>query len=325
MLGPFEWFQTVRVLYQLARFYPELVDCSAPLQRVPDELKSLAAPGPFAYQDGGYGAIYKSEYFPLEAGKEARYRVTYPTGDGPHPAIVFSGGGGDDGSGYADLANHWASHGFVVFQPVHFDSFTHYHHISRSKVWAHWRTTWDVWGLVLGEERMWRARCEDISRLLDEVGDFEGRIDVNRIGIGGYSYGAHVACLLGGAQLMARSGRFSMPDKRFKAVLSISGEHGAKRPPKSVWRNLKAPFLLITGDRDKTVWGRNFREKLEPYRFAPEGKKEKLIIAGANHFALSGRLFETAKHPADVAAQTAIFDIVRGATTKFWKEQLDAT
>ena len=322
MLGPFEWYQTVRVLYQLARFYPELIDCSAPLQRVPDELKPLAAPGPCEFRDGGYGAIVNSEFFPLKEGNEARYRVTYPIGDGQYPAIVFSGGGGDDGSGYVDLANHWASHGFVVLQPVHFDSFTHYHHVSRSKVQAHYRTTWDVWGLVLGEDRMWRARCNDISRLLDEIGDFEGRINTDCIGIGGYSYGAHVACLLGGAQLMARNGRFSMPDKRFKAVLSISGEHGAKRLPKSVWKTLRAPFLLVTGDRDKTVWGRNFREKLEAYRHAPPGNKEKLVIHGANHFALSGRLFETATHPADVAAQTAIFDIVRGATTKFWIEQL---
>ena len=324
MLGPFEWSQTVRVLYQLARFYPELIDCSAPLQRVPAPLQPLAAPGPYEFRDGGYGAIVKSQLFPLREGSAARYRVTYPLGDGPFAAIVFSGGGGDDGSGYADLANHWASHGFVVFQPVHFDSFTHYHHVSRSRVWAHWRTTWDVWGLVLGEERMWRARCEDISRLLDDVGDFDGRVDTDRLGIGGYSYGAHVACLMGGAQLMARSGRFNLRDKRFKAVLSISGEHGAKRLPKGVWKTLTTPFLLVTGDRDKTVWGRNFREKLEAYRHAPPGNKEKIIIPGANHFALSGRLWETAKHPADVAAQTAIFDIVRGATTKFWMEQLGA-
>lgn len=324
MLGPFEWYQTARVVYQLARFYPELTNCAAPLQSVPDELQPLAMAGPFAYEDGGYGAIVNSEFFPIREGSTARYRVTYPVGDGPFPAIVFSGGGGDDGSGYIDLAHHWASHGFVVLQPVHFDSFTHYHHVSKSVLWAHWRTTCDVWGLVLGEERMWRARCNDISRLLDEIGDFDGRIDTNRIGIGGYSYGAHVACLMGGAQLMARNGRFSMPDNRFKAVLSISGEHGAKRLPKSVWKTLSAPFLLITGDRDKTVWGRNFREKLEAYRHAPDGAKEKLIIAGANHFALSGRLWETAKHPADMAAQTAIYHIVRGATTKFWKEQLGA-
>ena len=324
MLGPFEWYQTVRVLYHLARFYPELTDCAAPLQPVPDDLKPLAAPGSCEWQDGGYGAIVNSEIFPLKEGREARYRVTYPVGDGKYPAIVFSGGGGDDGSGYLDLAHHWASHGFVVLQPVHFDSFTHYHHVSKSKVWAHWRTTWDVWGLVLGEERMWRARCNDISRLLDEIGDFDGRIDTDRIGIGGYSYGAHVACLMGGAQLMARSGRFHLRDSRFKAVLSISGEHGAKRLPKSVWKTLSAPFMLITGDRDKTVWGRSYREKLEAYRFAPEGLKQKLIVQGANHFALSGRLFETATHPADVAAQTAIFDIVRGATTRFWIEQLCA-
>jgi predicted dienelactone hydrolase len=306
MLGPFEWFQTARVLFQLARFYPELNDCSAPLIPIPAELQELALPGPHE----------------VEVWRQDNERFTFPIGLKNCPTIVFSGGGGDDGTGYELLVKHWASHGFVVLQPVHFDSYQHHLADTKSVFWAHQRTTWDVWGLVLGEKRLWQARCEDISRILDEVGDFEGRIDPENIGVGGYSYGAHIACLLGGAKMRTRQGTLSWRDERFRAVVNISGEAGALRQPKGVWRTLEVPTLFVTGDRDKSVWGRDVSAKLEAFRHTPSGQKQLVKIDGASHFAFSGRLFEEAKHPCDVEAQAAIFGIVKSATTKFWMERL---
>ena len=306
MLGPFEWFQTARVLFQLARFYPELTDCRAPLISVPTELQPLAAPGKY----------------PVEVLSKPHYRATFPVGARNCPTVVFSGGGGDDGTGYGLLVDHWASHGFVVLQPVHFDSYQHHLAEVKSPIRAHRQTTWDVWGLVLGEERLWRARCRDINNLLDEVGDFEGRIDLERIGVGGYSYGAQVACVLGGVEMRTRQGRLKWREHRAKAILNISGEAGALTQPKGTWGKLQLPTLFVTGDGDKSVWGRDVNAKLEAYRHAPEGKKELLSIEGASHFAFSGRLLETAHHPADLEAQRAIFGIVKAATTQFWLAQL---
>lgn len=306
VLGPFEWFQTARVLVQLARFYPELTHCAAPLLSIPADLAPLATRG----------------HHPFEIIHRPHYRLTFPVQLRGCPAIVFSGGGGDDGTGYEALVQHWASHGFVVLQPVHFDSYRHHFEETKSKFWAHQQTTWDVWGLVLGEKRLWRARCEDISRLLDEVGDFAGRIDLARVGMGGYSYGAQVACIVGGAAMRTRQGYLRWRDERFKAVLNISGETGALRQPKGVWQGLHLPTLFVTGDGDKSVWGRDVRAKLEAFARTPRGRKELLNIRGATHFSFSGRLLETATHPADIEAQSAIFGLVKAATTKFWCQQL---
>lgn len=308
MLGPYEWWVTCRVLYNLAKFYPELTKCAAPLVPVPPELETLAARGKYE----------------IEVVNRPHHRLTFPVEAHNGPAIVFSGGGGDDGTGYELLVQHWATHGFTVMQPVHFDSYNHHHAETGSVFWGHQKTTWDVWGLVLGEKRLWQARCEDITRLLDEIGDFDGRIDLNRIGLGGYSYGAHVALILGGAQMRTRQGRFTWREERAKAVVNISGEAGALSQPKGVWKTLEVPTLFVTGDGDKSVWGRDVDAKLEAFRLAPDELKELLNLRGATHFSFSGRLLETATHPADIEAQKAIFGMVKAVTTRFWQEKLSS-
>ncbi len=316
MLGPYEWSQTVRILWNLYRFSREMGRFEAPLQAVPPELCPFAYAGEFDFGEENH----------------AHFRATFPRDEEGNalknrPAILFSGGGGDDGTGYYLLAQHWASHGFIVLQPKHADAFTRHFDATGHYISAQRHTTWDVWGLALCEPRPWRARCEDLSGLLDEVGDFEGRLNTSRIGVGGYSFGAHVACLLGGVRFRARGQSFGSRDSRIKAVLNMASEGGVLAQPKGVWRGLEVPMLLVTGDRDRTVWGEDFRAKLREVELAPRDLVQTLVIPGANHFSFVGRLFEVVKdassvHPADVAAQKAIFSIVKGATTRYWRERL---
>ena len=319
MLGPYEWAQTVRILWNLARFSREMNYFAAPLQKIPAELCSFAANGKFDYAEENH----------------PHFRATFPLDESAtplknRPTVLFSGGGGDDGTGYYLLARHWASHGFVVLQPKHADAYTRHFDATGHFLPAQRRTTWDVWGLALCEPRPWRARCEDMSSLLDEVGDFDGRVDTSRIGVGGYSFGGHVACLLGGVRFRARGESFIARDKRIKAIINLSSEGGVLAQPKNVWRSLEVPMLLLTGERDKTVWGEDYRAKMREVKCAPQSLIETRVIPGANHFSFVGRLFEVIEdiskiHPADIAAQTVIFSIVKGATTKYWCEQLGAT
>lgn len=307
MLGPFEWNQTVRVLWNLAQFVPDMKQFSAPLVAMPAALEPYNAPG-----------IYE-----IEVRDEAHFRATFPVGALNRPAIVFSGGGAEDPTGYGLIVRFWASHGFVVLQPLHSDAHTLHMREAKHPILGWRRTIWDVWGLALGENRMWRARCDDVSRLLDEIGDFQGRIDTQKIGAGGYSFGAHVASLLGGVRFDGRDGSFFAPDARIKAVLRVSGESGARWQRKSAWDRLKVPFLVITGSADRTVWGRDYRSKWEAFRRAPSPQKAMIEIAGANHFAFLGRLLESATHPADIAAQQRICDVVKTATLRFWQATLE--
>ncbi len=316
MLGPYEWSQTVRILWNLTRFSREMNRFEAPLQSIPPELCPSASNGEFDYGEENH-AHFRATFPQNETGASLRNR----------PAILFSGGGGDDGTGYYLLARHWASHGFVVLQPKHADAFSRHFDATGHYLSAQRHTTWDVWGLALCEPRPWRARCEDLSGLLDEVGDFDGRVNTSRIGVGGYSFGAHVACLLGGVRFRARGVCFRSRDPRIKAVLNMASEGGVLAQPKGVWRGLEVPMLLVTGERDRTVWGEDFRAKLREVELAPQNLVQIRVIPGANHFSFVGRLFETIPdlskiHPADIAAQKAIFAVVKGATTRFWQQQL---
>ena len=206
MLGPYEWSQTVRILWNLYRFSREMNRFEAPLQGIPPDLCPFASSGEFDYREENHAHFRAT--FPVDSvGEPLRNR----------PLILFSGGGGDDGTGYFLLARHWASHGFVVLQPK-----------PRRRLFAPFRgggafhpraTTHDVGRVGFGVVRaapVARA-CVDMSGLLDEVGDFDGRVDTGRIGVGGYSFGGHVACMLGGVRFRARGESFGARDERVKS------------------------------------------------------------------------------------------------------------
>lgn len=106
-------------------------------------------------------------------GEDLQVRVSAPATGGDLPVIVFSHGFGWSMNGYAPLADHWASQGFVVIQPTHLDS----------------RTL----GIPHEDPRtpqMWRIRIEDLALVLDGLDVLEasvpglgGRIDHSRIAV----------------------------------------------------------------------------------------------------------------------------------------------
>ena len=88
---------------------------------------------------GNAPALYKAEPGPFSVGvttdlevrvpdrnRSLQLTVAYPKGgskvNGPFPLIVFFHGALCSGEGYAELADHWASHGYVVILPSHTSS-----------------------------------------------------------------------------------------------------------------------------------------------------------------------------------------------------------
>jgi predicted dienelactone hydrolase len=49
--------------------------------------------------------------------RELHLDIRYPEGDGVFPLVVFHHGALCTAAGYGDLANYWASHGYVVVMP----------------------------------------------------------------------------------------------------------------------------------------------------------------------------------------------------------------
>ena len=108
---------------------------------------------------------------------------------GPYPLVVLSPGFAIASSSYAWLAEHLASHGFVVVSPQHHES--------------------------LDPGMLWQStieRPQDILMVfayIDEWvkagGEFEGLIDNETVAVVGHSYGGYTALAAAGAQLDTRA------------------------------------------------------------------------------------------------------------------------
>ena len=195
-------------------------------------------------------------------------RVTYPKGDALAPVVVFSHGLYGSKDGYQPLARFWASHGYVVIQPTHPDSLRE--------------------GFKERAEAMraWDERPKQISAVIDALGTIEektgGKLDRERIGVGGHSFGAHTSMLIGGAVVFP--GRLSFRDPRVKCTLLISpqGVGGILRPDS--WKDYAVPALVITGSEDRSqITEATPESRLDPFKLGPDGKMQLVWIEGAHH------------------------------------------
>ena len=251
-------------------------------------------------------------------GKDLAYKVSYPEGDGPYPLIVFSHGFGGSKDAFSTIARHWADHGYVVLQPTHDDGL-------RRRDGDH----------TAGGGRLGRlgaggllAGLNDPDRIADRVADLvlildslakiekaapglEGRIDAKRIGVGGHSFGAYTAMLIGGVtvDLGGEQGR-SFRDPRVTCILPISAQGtGQQGLTEGSWAGLTIPMMTITGTRDQGVGGQGVEWKKEPYRFSPPGSKYLVVIDGANHLSFGGGLG---------LRGSGVTDVVKLTSTLFW-------
>ena len=126
--------------------------------------------------------------------KDLQLRITYPDSGGPFPVIVFSHGAFGSKDNYLPLAEYWAGYGYVILQPTHSDS--------------------RALGVRPGDPQAfqdWQSRPADISFVLDSLEELptkepalRGKMDAGRIGVGGHSFGANTAQLVGGAKAFPR-------------------------------------------------------------------------------------------------------------------------
>ena len=216
--------------------------------------------------------------------KELTVRVYYPKGDGPFPVIVFSHGFGANTEAFAGVSRHWVGHGYITIHPQHADART-----------ADAKPTLPKFGGLRSLTAGIAERVRDVSTVFDALDELEknapdlkGKMDRNRIGVSGHSYGACVAMLIGGATIEAEGKTRSFADPRVKCILPISaagsGEYGLT---KESWKKADLPALYITGTKDLRP-GYDASWRREPFDGSPPKDKYLLVIDGANHFSFGG-------------------------------------
>ncbi|MFT3764963.1 MAG: alpha/beta fold hydrolase [Minicystis sp.] len=224
---------------------------------------------------------------------DLQVRVSAPVTGSELPILLLSHGHGpsnhlSSSNGYAPLANHYAAHGFVVIQPTHLDSKT-----------LPFRSSDD-----LEAPLFWRARVEDMKRILDQLDAIEravpalaGRLDRSKVAVVGHSMGGHTASVLLGARHRdPRTGtEVNLAEPRIKAgvLLAAPGRGDAlsklaaeKYPFFSTidFSTMATPALVVAGDEDHsphlTVAGAAWHAN--PYFLSPS-PKSLVTLFGAGH------------------------------------------
>jgi predicted dienelactone hydrolase len=225
---------------------------------------------------------------------DLQVRVSAPATGTDLPVILLSHGHGGSNNlsslnGYAPIANLWAAAGFAVIQPTHLSSRTLSHQLADTP----------------GAPFFWRSRVEDMSHILDRLGEIEntvpqltGRIDHAKSAIAGHSLGGHTASLLLGARITdPDTGQdVHLIEPRIKAgvLLAAPGRGGdtlngwmAEQVPFGHtidFSTMTTPALVVAGEKDDS---RHFTEMgpawhADPYHLAP-APKTLLTLHDAEH------------------------------------------
>ncbi|HEU4889185.1 MAG TPA: hypothetical protein VFV49_14965 [Thermoanaerobaculia bacterium] len=220
-----------------------------------------------------------------ERAKDVVFSVEYPTRAGSYPLIIFSHGFGAKREAYVGLSAHWASQGYVVIKPAHSDS----GRLQLSNVEQAWRDQTPA---------DWRNRVRDVTAIMDGLDRIEesypelkGKIDRAKIGVGGHSYGAFTAMLLGGAKTYP--GGTSYADPRVKAVVAMSPQGPSETFGLTTesWKEVRVPILFMTGTLDRGMSdGETPEWRRQAFELAPAGDKWLVVLEGVAHASFTGRI-----------------------------------
>ncbi|MGV3616937.1 MAG: alpha/beta hydrolase family protein [Fimbriimonas sp.] len=172
-------------------------------------------------------------------------RATIPEGAGPFPVVVWSHTGGLDKDAYDPLVQALAGRGYVVLQPTHRDSLLY-------------ATEEQKAALMPGEgitSANWADRARQVALVLDRLvdlngthPDLKGKLDVERVAVGGHGFGGDTAQLVAGV-VTGNGETRSFRHAKARAFISIAPQ-GVPVVPLEAAKGLDRPLLLVSGDRD---------------------------------------------------------------------------
>lgn len=284
-----------------------------------------AAADDAATQPGGQVQFQSLNLHDDQRNKDIPLRAAWPREtDGPLPLIVFSHGATGSREGYTPLVEYWVSQGYICLQPSHADAWA----MVKARRQDPQITPREVLRKVISDPQAWLDRARDVSFVIDSLDVIQeripalaGRIDPAHIGVGGHSFGAHTAAVIGGATvtLPGSDQPTGAADPRVKAVLLLSAQGpGQMGLTQGSWDQLRLPMMTMTGSRDAGFGAQNPRWRTAPFERSPAGNKYCLFIDGATHMTFSGRRSALLVGGGWDQNQDTLFAFVQKASTAFW-------
>ncbi|MFO1476856.1 MAG: dienelactone hydrolase [Verrucomicrobiota bacterium] len=215
-------------------------------------------------------------------------RVYLPTNPAPGPVVLFSHGLGGSREGSSFLGRHWAARGYVAVFLQHPGSDE------------------SVWKNIPPAERMaameraasasnFLLRVQDVQAVITGLAVWNrtagnpliGRLDMNRLGMSGHSFGAVTTEAVSGESFGLARQRFT--DHRIRAAMVFSPSVPKAGRPEAAFHAVEIPWMLMTGTEDVAPIGHETAaSRLEVYPYL-KGEKYELVLFGAEHSVFTDR------------------------------------
>lgn len=243
-------------------------------------------------------------------------RVYLPPSQAPAPVVLFSHGLGGSREGNAFMGQHWATRGFVAVFVQHTGS--------DAAVWKDKRPLLRMRAMrEAANARNFLARVKDIPAVLDRLDLWNrdeghalfGRLNLQRVGMSGHSFGAITTQAVSGQHF--EDGKVSYTDNRIKAALMFSPSSPRRGgDPHLAFGQVSIPWMLMTGTRDVAPIGdADVASRLAVFPALLPGQKYELVLDGAEHSAFTDRPLpgdsgqrNPNHHKAILALSTAFWD-----------------
>ena len=219
-------------------------------------------------------------------------RIYYPAATSPCPVIVFSHGLGGSRDGYGYLGQHWASYGYVSVHLQHIGSDT--------AVWLGSKNMMADMGKAAANPANAINRPLDVRFAIDQIeklnkddGPFKGKLDLERIGMAGHSFGAYTTLAAVGEVFVLPGGKeTSLVEPRIKAAIAMSSPVPLNRAnDDKAFGSIKVPVFHMTGTKDDSPIGNSKSpDRRIPFDHSKPADTYLLIFKDGDHMVFSGRI-----------------------------------
>jgi len=175
---------------------------------------------------------------------------------GQVPVIVFSHGLGGNREGYAYLGQgqYWAQNGYVSVHVQHQGSDDAvWKDVPRNQRLKAMRSAARNAEVAIQRPHDIRFAIDQILKMNKSDGPLKGKIDPDKIGMAGHSFGAWTTMAVIGQVFTTPKGKdVSVPDGRIKAAIAMSTPK-AKNDVKTAYAGIGIPLFHMTGTEDNTI------------------------------------------------------------------------
>jgi predicted dienelactone hydrolase len=264
--------------------------------------------------------------------RQVPLRIALPATKQAAPVVFFSHGLGGSRDGNHFMGNHWSGRGYVAVFLQHPGSDT--------SVWKNtpMRERMDAMRQAASAKNL-LLRCEDVHATIDQLERWNrteghalfGRLDLQRIGMSGHSFGAHTTQAVSGQKFPIGKGQV---DDRIAAAIAFSPSSPAAGSKAEAFGSVKIPWMLMTGTKDTApIGGQSVESRLEVYPNLPKSiDKYELLLKDAEHSVFTDRRLPGEKmdrnpnhHRAILALSTAFWDgyLKQNAAAVAWLKSVE--